>query len=134
MTKMKPKPNYSLIPPRAFESIVNVFTHGAAKHGAFTFTENAEILSSQIEKAMRHIQEWRMGGVADKETEESPLAHAAARLIIALSIINKEDTWSDGPQRRAREPEEETRATAEREFTKLLSRGSASDPKASRRD
>jgi hypothetical protein len=99
------KPNYSLIPPKAFESIVSVFTHGATKHGAFTFTANQEALGSQIEKAMRHIQEWRMGVVADKETGESPLAHAAARLVIALSIINKEDTWSDGPQRNKGAPE-----------------------------
>jgi hypothetical protein len=95
----KTKPNYSLVPPKALESIVKVFTYGATKHGDFTFTRDGESLSSQITKAMRHIQEWRMGSVVDDETGESPLAHAAARLVIALSIIAKEDTWSDGPQR-----------------------------------
>lgn len=95
----KTKPNYSLVPPKALEAIVKVFTYGATKHGDFTFTEKGETLSSQITKAMRHIQEWRMGVLVDGETGESPLAHAAARLVIALSIIAKEDTWSDGPQR-----------------------------------
>ena len=95
----KTKPNYSLIPPKALETIAKVFTHGATKHGDFTYTEKGETLSSQITKAMRHIQEWRMGVSVDAETGESPLAHAASRLIIALSIIAKEDTCSDGPQR-----------------------------------
>lgn len=119
----KTKPNYSLVPPKALESIVKVFTHGATKHGDFTYTRDGESLGSQITKAMRHIQEWRMGVSVDAETGESPLAHAAARLIIALSIITKEDTWSDGPQRTPRVEEATPRKEAERIYSSLISQG-----------
>lgn len=117
------KPNYSLIPPTPLLNIANVLTHGAKKHGDFTYAQGGENLGSQITKALRHIQEWRMGRVVDDESGESPLAHAAARLIIALSIIAKEDTWSDGPQRTARVEEATPRAEAERKFTTLISKG-----------
>lgn len=72
---------------RSWLSIMTVLAHGARKHNV---TEVAgwdpTLLDTHMSKALSHIDEKIKGKLADEETGESPLAHAAARLFLALML------------------------------------------------
>lgn len=126
--------NFDYIPPQVYESISNVFTHGANKHGTFGWLsvdpDGPKGIDHQIKKALGHIYKWDAISELDEDSGENHLAHAITRLIIALDM----ELSKDGPRRTETPSQTEARAKAEREFSKLLSRGESSNPKASRRD
>ncbi len=81
------KPRYSLVPATALASVTNVLTRGAIKHGDETWRERvAEDAGTRtyLDKAMRHIEEYRFGRKADHETGQHPLAHAICDLMFIL--------------------------------------------------
>jgi len=127
-------PNFDWIPTEVYESVSNVFTHGAEKHGEYGWqTQDAygpKGIEHQIKKALGHIYKWDAISELDEDSGESHLAHAITRLIIALDM----ELRKDGPGRGKEAPQTEARAKAEREFSRLLSKGETSQPKASRRD
>lgn len=125
---------FEYITPEVRKSIVNVFTHGGAKHGMLGWQtldpDGPKGVDHQIKKALGHIYKWDAISELDEDSGENHLAHAITRLIIALDM----ELSKDGPRRTETPPQTEARAKAEREFSKLLSRGESSYPKASRRD
>jgi len=125
---------FDYLPANVHNSIERVFKHGADKHGHFGWLsvdpDGPKGIDHQIKKALGHIYKWDAISELDEDSGENHLAHAITRLIIALDMELKKD----GPRRTEAPPQTEARAKAEREFSKLLSRGESSLPKASRRD
>lgn len=82
------KPRFSLLPTEALMQITDAFTFGAEKHKGddFTKSDSGRTVEGEIDAVFRHICAYRCGCVADHETELHPLAHAAARLMIACQL------------------------------------------------
>lgn len=98
------KPRMTLIPQRALQDIARNLTWGEKKHGATAYLEpSSDPLVSQCDKqidaALRHINESRMGVEADHETGLDPLVHAAARLMLAIEIKHQEQEAHNGREK-----------------------------------
>lgn len=118
------------IPPEVLESLERVFEHGAGKHGEFGWrTDSRRGVYHHLQKAQKHIARWERLELQDPDSGESHLSHAVTRLIIALDLIG-----THGTERGTGKTAETPRETAEREFSRLLSKGASALPKASRRD
>jgi hypothetical protein len=81
-----PKPRYTLIPAKPLELVAQVLTLGAAKHGDRGY-ENRTDTAAELDAALRHIHAHLSGELLDSEFGTPHLAHAAARLLIALEIL-----------------------------------------------
>ena len=83
---------YDLIPKAALEQVAQAFGFGAAKHASddFTKADSGRGVEGELNAALRHIMRHDAGDLADHETGLHPLAHAAARCLIALELaLNK---------------------------------------------
>lgn len=81
------KPRYSLLPAHALAAVARVMTYGAVKHADEGWRELVRTDAGRrvyLDKAMRHVEEFRLGVARDGESAESPLAHAICDLLILL--------------------------------------------------
>lgn len=78
-----------LVPVRVIAAVARVMGYGAKKHGERGW-QDGRSWTGEYASAMRHLMEWRLGSNADAETEQPPLAHAIARLMILLDMELRE--------------------------------------------
>ena len=77
------KLRYDLMPPHAFEEVVKVLTHGAAKYDDEGWRKVPEYKRRYYAAMMRHMEIWRMGHDID-ESGYHHIAHAIASLLFIL--------------------------------------------------
>lgn len=80
------KPLMGTIPPNALLAVARVLTFGAEKYGRDNWrqVENAE--TRYLDAALRHINAYQRGELADPESGESHLAHAVCSLMFMLEL------------------------------------------------
>lgn len=80
------KPLMGAVPPNALLAVARVLTFGAEKYGRDNWrqVENAE--TRYLDAALRHINAYQRGEVADPESGESHLAHAVCSLMFMLEM------------------------------------------------
>ena len=82
------KPDYSLLPPRAVDSVVRVLSFGSRKYGAENWRHVEGRKTRYLSAALRHVFARMRGEQNDAESGESHLAHAACCL---LFLLDEED-------------------------------------------
>ena len=84
------KPLMGAVPPNALLAVARVLTFGAEKYGRDNWrqVENAE--SRYLDAALRHINAYQRGELADPESGESHLAHAVCSLMFMLEMQKRE--------------------------------------------
>lgn len=80
------KPLMGAVPPNAMLAVARVLTFGAEKYGRDNWrqVENAE--TRYLDAALRHINAYQRGEVADLESGESHLACAVCSLMFMLEL------------------------------------------------
>lgn len=80
------KPLMGAVPPNALLAVAKVLTFGAEKYGRDNWrqVENAE--TRYLDAALRHINAYQRGELADPEGGESHLAHAVCSLMFMLEL------------------------------------------------
>lgn len=79
------KAGFEFLPFDALGAVNAVLRHGAGKHVARFDAAPARVRIGDVNAALRHVGRWLDGAGADEESGRSHLAHAAARLLIALA-------------------------------------------------
>ncbi len=87
---LKGKNRVSFIDPSALLRIAEVMTAGSAKHGPYSAATDPRTSSDHIEATMRHLLVHNSGDLIDPEFGKSHLDHAAARLIMAIAVRERE--------------------------------------------
>lgn len=103
---MKPaseRPQLSRLPFRALGAVAKVIESGDRKYAEGDWITAPERIDGRrdIDSALAHLAEWLGGKDVDEESGESPLAHAAARLLFILereSIGIHAGRWRSGPK------------------------------------
>lgn len=80
------RPRYTLLPAKALALVAKVFTLGAGKHGDVSYETRTDT-RAELDAALRHLYAHLGGELLDPELGTPHLAHAAARLLIALEIL-----------------------------------------------
>lgn len=80
------KPDYSLLPMNALESMVKVLTFGANKYSRDNWRDVESADTRYFSAAMRHLVEHQRGLKNDIESGYPHLAHAACCLFFLLEI------------------------------------------------
>jgi hypothetical protein len=78
------KPRWDLVPWEQMQAVVNVLTSGAKKYDDNNWKLVPEAQRRYFRAALGHIMKWRAGELADEETGESHLAHAACCLLFLM--------------------------------------------------
>lgn len=87
------KPDFTLIPPFSIEEVAKVFTYGAKKYEPFGWLFVEHAIDRYLAATLRHVFSYLQDmDKVDEESGLSPLAHAAASLLIACEheIRNRE--------------------------------------------
>lgn len=77
------KPDLSLIPRIAEETLARVMQYGEKKYGRYNYTKGIEA-SRMVAAAKRHLSAWFDGEDLDKESGVSHLGHVMACCLIIL--------------------------------------------------
>jgi hypothetical protein len=82
----KGKVRLDLVPASALHEAALAHAQGNTKPGRGPFNWRARDVHSgdMISAALRHIQAWQEGCIADDESDAHPLGHAIARLAIVI--------------------------------------------------
>ena len=82
------KARFSLLPAQALNHVAMALTLGEEKHTHDDFEANPDMrdANTEYDAVFRHYVAWRCGAREDTETRLHPLAHAAARALIALQL------------------------------------------------
>jgi hypothetical protein len=80
------KERMSLVPSKALKCIVGVFEYGAAKYAVDAWRDVPDARRRYYDATQRHVQAWWMGEFCDKESGLPHLAHAAACMLILMSL------------------------------------------------
>ncbi len=80
----KQKTQLALIPTALNKSVAGVLRHGAEKYGIFNWRATSVCASTYVHAMMRHLDAYRDGEDADKDSGLSHLAHIAANCAILL--------------------------------------------------
>jgi len=85
------KPRYELLPPELLEATVRVLTLSEEKHKDNPWYNGEISWGSQFGALMRHLWKWwsPFHDDLDEETGESHLAHAASRLFMLYSQVQR---------------------------------------------
>lgn len=76
----------------ALVEIDNAMAEGDIKYGLDAWKTGKKMVEDHVAGANRHIFRWQEGEKIDKDSHRRALAHAAARLIIALQLeIDREN-------------------------------------------
>lgn len=79
------KAGFELLPFDGLGEVNAVLRHGAEKHSPRFDSDASRSRVGDINAALRHVGRWLDGSGVDEESGRSHLAHAAARLLIALA-------------------------------------------------
>lgn len=79
------KVNLNLIPVDAKWLAAMVFQHGAEKYDAFGWEDGSMTVDGHVQAAERHMDQWKAGAQNDAESGLPHLAHAMARIMIAVA-------------------------------------------------
>ena len=91
----------SMISPAALEAEARVMALGAAKYGAYNFTDNRMKASTYADAMLRHILQWWAGEDCDQESGQPHLAHlrACAAILIEQAasgmLIDDRPKWAN---------------------------------------
>ncbi len=88
-TKKEQKPAITLIPTQSIIEVARVMGMGATKHKPANWTYLPS--TAHINAAFRHISEHLRGELYDRESGLAHLSHAAARLMLAVSLADAEN-------------------------------------------
>jgi hypothetical protein len=78
------KPRWSLLPWHALDHVLGAFEFGARKYAVNDWLNRPQL--DHIDGAFRHLTAWLQGDRRDPETGLSHLAHAGARVLMALAL------------------------------------------------
>ena len=78
------KLRYDLIPPEVLESLAKVLTYGSEKYGANNWQGLADFEPRYYAALQRHLNAWRQGEAADKESGLHHLEHALCNVAFLL--------------------------------------------------
>jgi len=82
------KLQYSLLTPEMLEGIGKVMMMGAEKYGRDNWLKGLPWMSC-YDSMMRHVEAWRKGEDADKESGLPHIAHALTNLAFLLTYIQR---------------------------------------------
>lgn len=90
------KLRYDLVPPKALEKIVAVFTYGAGKYGDRNW-EKGIAISRLYAAAQRHLNDFWAGQDLDEESVLEHLAHAATDILMMIELRCTKPETDDRP-------------------------------------
>ena len=85
------KPLMGAVPPNAMFAVARVLTFGAEKYGRDNWRQVESAETRYLDAALRHLNAYQRGEVADPESGESHLAHALCSLMFMLEL--QEGEW-----------------------------------------
>jgi len=88
------KPDYSLLPWKALNEVVQVLTYGAAKYSRDNWRRVPDMKSRYLAASLRHITAWAGGEERDPESRIHHLAHAIVSLMFLLQ--SEEENKNEG--------------------------------------
>jgi len=80
------KPQWTLIPFKAFEEVVKVLTIGAKKYAPDNWKKVPNARQRYIDAAFRHMSAYAGGEKLDQETGKSHLAHAMCCFLFLMAF------------------------------------------------
>lgn len=80
------KPDWSLMPFRALNEVVDVLTFGAKKYAPDNWRHVDNPRRRYFSAVMRHMSAWVLGEKLDPETGKSHLAHAVCDIIFLFEL------------------------------------------------
>ena len=80
------KPQWTLVPFKAFDEVVKVLTIGARKYAPDNWKKVPNARQRYIDAAFRHMSAYAGGEKLDAETGKNHLAHAACCLLFLLAF------------------------------------------------
>ena len=80
------KPLMGAVPPSALLAVARVLTFGAEKYGRDNWRQVESAETRYLDAALRHINAYQRGELADPESGESHLAHAVCSLMFMLEM------------------------------------------------
>ena len=80
------KPLMGVVPPNALLAVAKVLTFGAEKYGRDNWRQVANAEMRYLDAALRHINAYQRGELADPESGENHLAHAVCSLMFMLEF------------------------------------------------
>ena len=80
------KPLMGAVPPNALLAVARVLTFGAEKYGRDNWRQVANAETRYLDAALRHLNAYQRGELADPESGESHLAHAVCSLMFMLEM------------------------------------------------
>lgn len=80
------KPLMGAVPPNALLAVAKVLTFGAEKYGRVNWRRVNNAETRYLDAALRHINAYQRGEVADPESGESHLTHAVCSLMFMLEL------------------------------------------------
>lgn len=80
------KPLMGAVPPNAMLAVARVLTFGAEKYGRDNWRQVESAETRYLDAALRHLNAYQRGEVADPESGESHLAHALCSLMFMLEL------------------------------------------------
>ena len=84
------KPLMGAVPPNALLAVAKVLTFGAEKYGRDNWRQVESAETRYLDAALRHINAYQRGELADPESGESHLAHAVCSLMFMLELRDGE--------------------------------------------
>lgn len=86
------KLSWHLLPMKALEPVVGVFTDGAKKYEPFNWMRGLPY-TQVYDSCMRHLQAWRLGENNDPESSRPHLAHAVTNLLFLIHYAQQESDY-----------------------------------------
>jgi len=80
------KPDYSLVPPNAFEDVVKVLTYGSQKYDRNNWQHLEDLDNRYFAAAQRHMWALQRNETADPETGIHHAAHAICCMMFILEF------------------------------------------------
>lgn len=84
---LNPKHRWTLLPWGALKDVVGAFELGAAKYAVGDWVNHPQM--DHIDAAFRHLTAWLQHEPSDPESGLSHLAHAGARVLMALALESR---------------------------------------------
>jgi hypothetical protein len=82
------KPDYSLVPPTAFEDVVKVLTYGASKYDRENWRLLDDAENRYFAACMRHLWARKRGEIVDPESGLDHGAHAICSILFLMELYN----------------------------------------------
>ena len=83
------KRRFSLFPLNVLIEVIDVLEHGAQKYGVGNWEKVENARERYYDAAQRHLFDWYMGEIDDKETGKHNLTHAICCLVFLVALDKK---------------------------------------------